>query len=168
MHRSFAAFVAAALGAATIPIHAQMTEEAAKQAAQEVRLLITEGTNVIGDLQPAINGGKTTKEQVAPEALVDQFKARMDELRAQAGCVFIVSHSLDTIRNMCTRVIWLDKGELIMDGSTEETTNLYQEFSSNLSKGNNITAARIKDEARANLVATQIMERSSGRRMEGR
>ena len=98
----------------------------------------------------------------------DRSKARMDELRAQAGCVFIVSHSLDTIRNMCTRVIWLDKGELIMDGSSEETTNLYQEFSSNLSKGNNITAARIRDEARANLVATQIMERSSGRRMEGR
>lgn len=98
----------------------------------------------------------------------DRSKARMDELRAQAGCVFIVSHSLDTIRNMCTRVIWLDKGELIMDGTSEETTNLYQEFSSNLSKGNNITAARIRDEARANLVATQIMERSSGRRMEGR
>jgi len=81
MHRSFAAFVAAALGAATLPIHAQLTEDAAKQAAQEVRLLITEGTNVIGDLQPAINGGKTTKEQVAPEALVDQFKARYQKAK---------------------------------------------------------------------------------------
>jgi teichoic acid transport system ATP-binding protein len=95
-------------------------------------------------------------------------KARMDELRAQAGCVFIVSHSLDTIRDMCSRVIWLDKGELIMDGSPEETTELYRSFSSHLSKGNNISAARIKDEARANLIATQILERTSGRRTEGR
>lgn len=98
----------------------------------------------------------------------NRSKARMDELRAQAGCVFIVSHSLDTIRDMCSRVIWLDKGELIMDGTPEETTQLYQDFSSHLSKGNNISAAKIKDEARANLVATQILERASGRRAEGR
>lgn len=98
----------------------------------------------------------------------NRSKARMDELRAQAGCVFIVSHSLDTIRDMCTRVIWLDKGELIMDGTPEDTTQLYQEFSSHLSKGNNISAERIKTEARANLIATQVLERSSGRRTEGR
>lgn len=98
----------------------------------------------------------------------NRSKTRMDELRAQAGCVFIVSHSLDTIRDMCGRVIWLDKGELIMDGTTEQVTQLYQDFSSHLSKGNNISAERIKGEARANLVATQILERASGRRMEGR
>ncbi|MFJ4167917.1 ABC transporter ATP-binding protein [Paenarthrobacter sp. NPDC089714] len=98
----------------------------------------------------------------------NRSKARMDELRAQAGCVFIVSHSLDTIRTMCSRVIWLDKGELIMDGDTEETTQLYHEFSSHLSKGNNISAAKIKDQARANLIATQVLERASGRRLEGR
>ncbi|TLM72960.1 ABC transporter ATP-binding protein [Pseudarthrobacter sp. NamB4] len=95
-------------------------------------------------------------------------KARMDELRAQAGCVFIVSHSLDTIRDMCSRVIWLDKGELIMDGSPEETTELYRDFSAHLSKGNNISATRIKDDARANLVATQVLERTTGRRTERR
>lgn len=95
-------------------------------------------------------------------------KARMDELREQAGCVFIVSHSLDTIRTMCSRVIWLDKGELIMDGDPQETTQLYQDFSSHLSKGNNISAGKIKDQARANLVATQVLERASGRRTEGR
>lgn len=95
-------------------------------------------------------------------------KARMDELRAQAGCVFIVSHSLDTIRDMCSRVIWLDKGVLIMDGGPEETTELYRDFSAHLSKGNNISAARIKDDARANLVATQVLERTTGRRTERR
>jgi hypothetical protein len=53
-----------------------MTEDTARQAAQELRMLVTEGTGVIGDLQPAINGSKTTKEQVAPDALVTAFKAR--------------------------------------------------------------------------------------------
>jgi hypothetical protein len=75
--------LAAAVSAAGFPLHAQMTEDAAKQAAQEVRLLITEGTNVIGDLQPAINGSKTTKEQVAPDALVNQFKARYQKAKGE-------------------------------------------------------------------------------------
>lgn len=98
----------------------------------------------------------------------DRSKTRMDELRAQAGCVFIVSHSLDTIKTMCSRVIWLDKGDLIMDGTPEDTTQAYQEFSAHLSRGNNLSAARIKDDARANLVATHVLERATGRRTEGR
>lgn len=67
---------AALLAAAGFPAHAQLTEDTAKQAAQEVRMLVTEGTAVIGDLQPAINSGKVAKDQVAPDALVNQFKAR--------------------------------------------------------------------------------------------
>ena len=68
--------LAAAVSAVAFPLHAQLSEDAAKAAAQEVRVLITEGTNVIGDLQPAINGSKTTQAQVAPEVLVTQFKER--------------------------------------------------------------------------------------------
>ena len=70
------AALALAACAAALPTGAQMTEDAARHAAQEVRVLVTEGTAVIGDLQPAINAGKATREQVAPEALVEQFKAR--------------------------------------------------------------------------------------------
>lgn len=95
-------------------------------------------------------------------------KVRMDELREQAGCVFIVSHSLDTIRDMCTRVLWLDKGELIMDGEPMETTQSYKEFSALLARGNNISAWKIRDEARASLVATKVLERTTGRRSGGR
>ena len=74
----------AALAALTLSAHAQVTEETARQAAQELRLLVSEGTGVIGDLQPAINGGKTTKEQVAPDALVTQFKARYQKASGNA------------------------------------------------------------------------------------
>jgi hypothetical protein len=74
----------AALAAAAVSAHAQMTEETARQAAQELRMLVTEGTGVIGDLQPAINGGKTTKEQVAPDALVNQFRTRYQKAAGNA------------------------------------------------------------------------------------
>jgi hypothetical protein len=66
----------AMLAAFSVPAHAQLSEDTAKQAAQELRVLVTEGTGVIGDLQPAINSGKTAKDQVTPDALVNQFKAR--------------------------------------------------------------------------------------------
>jgi hypothetical protein len=62
--------------AASVPTHAQLPEDTARQAAGEVRLLVTEGTAVIGDLQPAINSAKVDKDQVTPDALLSQFRAR--------------------------------------------------------------------------------------------
>jgi hypothetical protein len=70
------AFAVALVAAVLAPAHAQLTEDTAKQAAQELRVLVTEGTGVIGDLQPAINGAKAVKEDVTPDALVNLFKAR--------------------------------------------------------------------------------------------
>jgi hypothetical protein len=70
------AFAAGLLAAMGVPAQAQLAEDTAKQAAQELRVLVTEGTGVIGDLQPAINSGKVDKDQVTPDALVSQFKAR--------------------------------------------------------------------------------------------
>jgi hypothetical protein len=69
-------FAFAVLAASALAANAQLPEDTARQAAQELRVLVTEGTAVIGDLQPAINSGKAAREQVAPDALVTQFKAR--------------------------------------------------------------------------------------------
>ena len=55
---------------------AQTDEDTGRKAAEELRVLVSEGTGVIGDLQPAINSGKTNPAQVNPDALVEQFKAR--------------------------------------------------------------------------------------------
>src|SRR3954468_307101 len=69
--------IAAAAAVVLAPIaSAQMTEDTARQAAQEVRMLVSEGTGVIGDLQPAINAGKAERDQVSPDALLNQFKVR--------------------------------------------------------------------------------------------
>ncbi len=63
---------------------AQTDEDTGRKAAEELRVLVSEGTGVIGDLQPAINGGKTSKEQVAPDALVEQFKTRYQKATGNA------------------------------------------------------------------------------------
>jgi len=73
-----------ALAGLAAPAAAQLGEEAGKQVAQEVKLLVTEGTAVIGDLQPAINGGKVEKDKATPDALVAQFKARYQKASGAA------------------------------------------------------------------------------------
>ncbi|MFF9061959.1 ABC transporter ATP-binding protein [Streptomyces sp. NPDC014882] len=53
---------------------------------------------------------------------------RIRELRRQAGTVFLVSHSNKSIRDTCDRVLWLERGELRMDGPTEEVLGEYEKF----------------------------------------
>lgn len=56
-------------------------------------------------------------------------EARINELRQSAGTVFVVSHSEGVIRSTCSRTIWMHKGEMIMDGLTDEVLECYNEFS---------------------------------------
>jgi teichoic acid transport system ATP-binding protein len=53
---------------------------------------------------------------------------RIRELRKEAGTVFLVSHNNKSIRDTCDRTLWLEKGELRMDGPTEEVLKAYEEF----------------------------------------
>ena len=55
-------------------------------------------------------------------------KAKMDEIRESAGTVFLVSHSLATIQSMCTRVLWIHEGKLVMDGEPREVCGSYKQF----------------------------------------
>jgi teichoic acid transport system ATP-binding protein len=41
---------------------------------------------------------------------------RIDELREQAGTVFLVAHNLNEIEETCNKVIWLEKGRIIQAG----------------------------------------------------
>jgi len=49
------------------------------------------------------------------------------ELRASGRTVVIVSHSLDTVRNMCDNAAWLDHGSLLKDGNAHEVVTAYLE-----------------------------------------
>ncbi|CAM5459597.1 ABC transporter ATP-binding protein [Streptomyces avidinii] len=55
-------------------------------------------------------------------------QARIEELREQAGTVFLVSHGIGTVRETCDRAIWLESGVLRMDGPSEEVCDAYEEF----------------------------------------
>lgn len=50
---------------------------------------------------------------------------RIAQLCAQGAIVLIVSHSMQSIRELCNRCLWLGDGKLVMDGSPETVTRAY-------------------------------------------
>ena len=42
--------------------------------------------------------------------------ARIEELRDDAGTVFLVAHNLEEVEPTCNRVIWMERGQMVMEG----------------------------------------------------
>ncbi|WEH41563.1 ABC transporter ATP-binding protein [Streptomyces sp. NBC_01218] len=58
----------------------------------------------------------------------NRSKDRIKELRAEAGTVFLVSHSNRSILDTCDRAIWLEAGVLRMDGPAKDVVAAYERF----------------------------------------
>ncbi|MCW2771175.1 MAG: teichoic acid transporter ATP-binding protein [Aeromicrobium sp.] len=85
-------------------------------------------------LKFAIASTRTHEILIVDEALAvgdrtfrKRSEARIREIRDNAGTVFLVSHSMQSIKDTCSRVIWLDQGTLVMDGEPDEVIAAYQE-----------------------------------------
>ena len=65
---------------------------------------------------------------VGDQEFRNRAEARMRELHQNAGTVFLVSHSMKSVLDTCTRVIWIEKGELRMDGEPKKVINAYNKF----------------------------------------
>ncbi|WP_418606726.1 ABC transporter ATP-binding protein [Georgenia sp. SUBG003] len=78
----------------------------------------------------------------------ERSERRMDELRAQAGTVFLVSHAAQTVEETCTRAIWLEGGKVVADGPAAETARRYRVWTWRLAHGR-------QEEADAILAATR-------------
>jgi teichoic acid transport system ATP-binding protein len=53
---------------------------------------------------------------------------KMQELRESARAMFLVSHSLASIQELCNDAIWIHKGRLMMRGHPDEVTEAYTKF----------------------------------------
>ena len=58
----------------------------------------------------------------------EKANAKMAELRESARAMFLVSHGLGNIKEMCTDVLWLNQGQLMMRGDPEEVVEAYMDF----------------------------------------
>jgi ABC-type polysaccharide/polyol phosphate transport system ATPase subunit len=58
----------------------------------------------------------------------EKANAKMAELRDSARAMFLVSHGLGSIKEMCNEAIWLDRGKLMLRGQPDEVVNAYIKF----------------------------------------
>jgi teichoic acid transport system ATP-binding protein len=58
----------------------------------------------------------------------EKANAKMAELRDSARAMFLVSHGLGSIKEMCNEAIWLDRGTLMMRGEPAKVVNAYMKF----------------------------------------
>lgn len=65
---------------------------------------------------------------VGDAAFQEKSRKRMMELMGGGTTVLFVSHSLDQIREMCNRVVWLDHGKVRAFGDTERICDAYEAF----------------------------------------
>lgn len=50
---------------------------------------------------------------------------KMRELKKEGKTMVFVTHSMESVRNLCDRAIWLYDGKIRMDGNTNEVVNEY-------------------------------------------
>lgn len=55
-------------------------------------------------------------------------EARIRQMREEAGTVFLVSHNMKSIQDTCNRVIWIEKGKMMMDGDPKEVCDAFVKF----------------------------------------
>jgi teichoic acid transport system ATP-binding protein len=58
----------------------------------------------------------------------EKANAKMEELRESARAMFLVSHGLASIKEMCSEAIWLDSGKLMMRGDPSDVVDAYMKF----------------------------------------
>ena len=84
-------------------------------------------------LRFAIAAAKSQEVLLIDEALATgdaEFRvkshARIQELRGQAGTVFLVAHNLEEIELTCNRVIWMERGQIVKQG--EDVISVIDEY----------------------------------------
>lgn len=62
---------------------------------------------------------------VGDQHFQDKCFAKLEELRDSDKTIVIVSHSLESIKKICSRGIWIHEGKVQMDGSIEKVVEEY-------------------------------------------
>ena len=65
---------------------------------------------------------------VGDAAFRKKSEQKMMEIINSGVTTILVSHSLDQVRRMCNKVLWLDKGKQMAFGETKEVCDKYEQF----------------------------------------
>ncbi|MCF0106410.1 MAG: ABC transporter ATP-binding protein [Holdemanella sp.] len=62
---------------------------------------------------------------VGDQHFQEKCYAKLRELRDSGKTIVIVTHSLEAVRDLCTRAIWIYKGRVHMDGNPDDVVDSY-------------------------------------------
>ena len=62
---------------------------------------------------------------VGDQHFQDKCFSKLEELRDSDKTIVIVTHNLNSIKKLCNRAIWINNGEVKMDGSCNEIVDAY-------------------------------------------
>lgn len=92
-------------------------------AGMQMRLAFAVSTTLKGDillLDEAIGAGDA--------AFMIKVKKRILEMVENSKIMVLVSHDMNTVKQLCSRVLWLKNGQIVMDGKPEEVVGKYLEY----------------------------------------
>ena len=62
---------------------------------------------------------------VGDYAFQQKCKARMKEMLSCGMTLLFVSHSAETVKQICQKALWIDHGKVFMTGKAEDVCNAY-------------------------------------------
>ena len=65
---------------------------------------------------------------VGDGAFQEKSAKKMREIISQGATTILVSHSLNQIRELCNKVLWLDHGKQVAFGETQEICDVYEQY----------------------------------------
>jgi ABC-type polysaccharide/polyol phosphate transport system ATPase subunit len=68
---------------------------------------------------------------VGDKAFKDKAMKRMQEMHGLARSVIVVSHNPSQLRKLASRILWLEKGRILMLGNPDDVIKAYNDFSNN-------------------------------------
>jgi lipopolysaccharide transport system ATP-binding protein len=85
---------------------------------------------------------------------------KMGDISKQGRTIVFISHQMNQIRRLCTRVIWLDASHIRQEGNTTETVNAYESAMSN--NGQEGLANRSGDRSQGEFLNWHIVNSGAG------
>lgn len=86
----------------------------------------------------------------------ERSERAMDELLAEAGTVLLVNHAAKVIQELCTRAVWMHRGEILMNGPAEAVAEKYRWWAWNVAKGKEDIADKLLADVMSNAVKEEI------------
>ncbi|PGA94389.1 teichoic acids export ABC transporter ATP-binding subunit TagH [Bacillus wiedmannii] len=95
---------------------------------------------------------------VGDQTFTDKCLKRMNEFKEQGKTIFFVSHSLGQVKQFCTKVLWLEYGEIKDYGLMQDVMPKYEQFLKQYRAMSKVGQKKFKEEAQRKQAGEEIQQ----------